>query len=62
MHARRHSGHEILSQPIKVEVYAPLRIYPQDVFLAPGASYVVCAISIILIYLTHLGYQVVSLI
>ncbi|KAJ8622832.1 hypothetical protein MRB53_031361 [Persea americana] len=40
VHARRHSGHEILSQRIKVEVYAPLRIYPQDVFLAPGASYV----------------------
>uniref|UniRef100_A0A5B7BTW7 BIG2 domain-containing protein n=1 Tax=Davidia involucrata TaxID=16924 RepID=A0A5B7BTW7_DAVIN len=38
--ARQQSGHEILSQPIKVEVYAPPRIYPSDIFLVPGASYV----------------------
>lgn len=37
--ARRHSGHEIHSQPIKVEVYAPPRIHPSDIFLVPGASY-----------------------
>ncbi|KDP46416.1 hypothetical protein JCGZ_10256 [Jatropha curcas] len=34
------SGHEILSQPIKLEVYEPLRIHPHDIFLAPGSSYV----------------------
>nr|XP_016476217.1 PREDICTED: nuclear pore complex protein GP210-like [Nicotiana tabacum] len=38
--ARQHTGHEILSQPIKVEVYAPPRIHPSDIFLVPGASYV----------------------
>ncbi|CAN4080170.1 unnamed protein product [Withania somnifera] len=37
--ARQHSGHEILSHPIKVEVYAPPRIDPSDIFLVPGASY-----------------------
>ncbi|XP_043725573.1 nuclear pore complex protein GP210 [Telopea speciosissima] len=37
--AMQHSGHEILSQPIKVEVYAPPKIHPEDIFLAPGASY-----------------------
>ncbi|CAN4082059.1 unnamed protein product [Withania somnifera] len=37
--ARQHSGHEILSQPIKIEVYAPPRINPSDMFLVPGASY-----------------------
>lgn len=37
--ARQHTGHEILSQPIKVEVYAPPRIDPSDIFLVPGASY-----------------------
>ncbi|KAK6256416.1 hypothetical protein SCA6_017721 [Theobroma cacao] len=36
---RRHSGHEILSQVIKVEVYAPPTIHPHDIFLVPGASY-----------------------
>ncbi|KAL2529004.1 Nuclear pore complex protein [Forsythia ovata] len=34
------SGHEILSQPVKVEVYAPPRIHPGNIFLVPGASYV----------------------
>ncbi|KAI3474918.1 hypothetical protein Pfo_030229 [Paulownia fortunei] len=38
--AIQHSGHEILSQPVKVEVYAPPRIHPSDIFLVPGASYV----------------------
>ncbi|KAF5479668.1 hypothetical protein F2P56_000470 [Juglans regia] len=38
--ASQQSGHEILSQPIKVEVYAPPRIHPPDIFLTPGASYV----------------------
>ncbi|KAI4350639.1 hypothetical protein L6164_005077 [Bauhinia variegata] len=38
--AKQHSGHEIRSQPIKVEVYAPPRIHPDNVFLLPGASYV----------------------
>ncbi|XP_050223905.1 nuclear pore complex protein GP210 [Mercurialis annua] len=37
---KQHSGHEILSQPIKIEVYEPLRIHPQDIFLVPGSSYV----------------------
>ncbi|KAF8399768.1 hypothetical protein HHK36_015638 [Tetracentron sinense] len=39
--AIQRSGHEILSRPIKVEVYAPPRIHPHDIFLVPGASYVV---------------------
>ncbi|OVA20622.1 Bacterial Ig-like [Macleaya cordata] len=38
--ARQRSGHEIFSDPIKVEVYAPPRIHPGDIFLVPGASYV----------------------
>ncbi|KAK9272744.1 hypothetical protein L1049_003121 [Liquidambar formosana] len=38
--ARQHSGREILSQPMKVEVYAPPKIHPHDIFLVPGASYV----------------------
>lgn len=42
MSAVQQSGHEILSQPIMVEVYAPPVIYPQEIFLVPGASYVVC--------------------
>ncbi|XVE67869.1 hypothetical protein DITRI_Ditri09bG0022500 [Diplodiscus trichospermus] len=37
--ARQHSGHEILSQTIKVEVYAPPIIHPPNIFLVPGASY-----------------------
>ncbi|KAJ4827574.1 hypothetical protein Tsubulata_004795 [Turnera subulata] len=36
---RQQSGHEIRSQPIKLEVYAPLGIHPHDIFLVPGASY-----------------------
>lgn len=38
--ARQHSGREILSQPITVEVYAMPRLHPSDIFLVPGASYV----------------------
>ncbi|KAL7256965.1 hypothetical protein ACSBR1_010830 [Camellia fascicularis] len=38
--ARQQSGREILSQPIKVEVYAPPILHPSDIFLVPGASYV----------------------
>ncbi|XP_057770260.1 nuclear pore complex protein GP210 [Salvia miltiorrhiza] len=38
--AIQHSGHEIVSQPIKVEVYNPPRVHPRDIFLVPGASYV----------------------
>ncbi|KAF7130117.1 hypothetical protein RHSIM_Rhsim10G0015700 [Rhododendron simsii] len=38
--AKQHSGRQILSQPIKVEVYAPPILHPSDIFLAPGASYV----------------------
>ncbi|CAA6668012.1 unnamed protein product [Spirodela intermedia] len=37
---RRRSGREIYSQIIKVEVYAQLRIHPDNIFLTPGASYV----------------------
>ena len=39
----QHSGLEIRSQAIKVEVYAPPRIHPDNIFLLPGASYVVCS-------------------
>ncbi|KAL6960548.1 hypothetical protein U1Q18_038311 [Sarracenia purpurea var. burkii] len=38
--AQQQSGREILSQPIKVEVYAPPILHPSDIFLVPGASYV----------------------
>ncbi|RYR07176.1 hypothetical protein Ahy_B05g074493 isoform E [Arachis hypogaea] len=38
--AVQHSGHIIQSQAIKVEVYAPPVIHPRDIFLLPGASYV----------------------
>ncbi|KAI8533615.1 hypothetical protein RHMOL_Rhmol10G0023300 [Rhododendron molle] len=38
--AKQHSGRQILSQPIKVEVYAAPILHPSDIFLAPGASYV----------------------
>ncbi|RDX93240.1 Nuclear pore complex protein GP210, partial [Mucuna pruriens] len=36
----QHSGHVIQSQAIKVEVYATPIIHPHDIFLLPGASYV----------------------
>ncbi|CAA0820165.1 Nuclear pore complex protein GP210 [Striga hermonthica] len=38
--AIQHSGHEIRSQKVTVEVYSPPRIQPSDIFLVPGASYV----------------------
>lgn len=38
--ARQQSGREIVSQWIKVEVYAPLSIRPSTIYLVPGASYV----------------------
>uniref|UniRef100_A0A1J3FQQ1 BIG2 domain-containing protein n=1 Tax=Noccaea caerulescens TaxID=107243 RepID=A0A1J3FQQ1_NOCCA len=38
--ARQQSGDKVLSQTIKVEVYAPPRLHPQGIFLVPGASYV----------------------
>ncbi|ESQ46942.1 hypothetical protein EUTSA_v10027618mg [Eutrema salsugineum] len=38
--ARQRSGDKVLSQSIKVEVYAPPRLHPQGIFLVPGASYV----------------------
>lgn len=37
---RQQSGREIVSQCIKVEVYAPLSIRPSNIYLVPGASYV----------------------
>ncbi|XP_030530756.1 nuclear pore complex protein GP210 isoform X1 [Rhodamnia argentea] len=37
---KQQSGHELRSQPIKIEVYAPPRIHPYELSLAPGASYV----------------------
>ncbi|KAL0351046.1 UNVERIFIED_CONTAM: Nuclear pore complex protein [Sesamum radiatum] len=38
--AIQHSGIEIMSQIVNVEVYAPPRIHPSNIFLVPGASYV----------------------
>ncbi|KAK4417808.1 Nuclear pore complex protein [Sesamum alatum] len=38
--AIQHSGLEIMSQRVTVEVYAPPRIHPSNIFLVPGASYV----------------------
>ncbi|KAK9119821.1 hypothetical protein Scep_017914 [Stephania cephalantha] len=37
--ARQQSGREIVSHPVKVEVYAAPTLFPDDMFLAPGASY-----------------------
>ncbi|XP_074574231.1 nuclear pore complex protein GP210 [Curcuma longa] len=34
------SGYEIASQLVKVEVYGPLRLHPDYLFLLPGVSYV----------------------
>lgn len=39
--ARQQSGHEIYSQTVKVEVYTPPVVHPNDIFLVPGASFVV---------------------
>ncbi|GAB2279011.1 hypothetical protein Dimus_013676 [Dionaea muscipula] len=37
---RQQSGYQISSQHIKVEVYASPVVHPPDIFLVPGASYV----------------------
>ncbi|XP_020089259.1 nuclear pore complex protein GP210 isoform X4 [Ananas comosus] len=39
--ARQQYGRKILSQVIKVEVYEPLRVHPDYIYLVPAASYVV---------------------
>ncbi|KAJ1288978.1 hypothetical protein BS78_02G130300 [Paspalum vaginatum] len=38
--AKQHSGQRVISQVVKVEVYKPLQIYPQYIYLTPGASFV----------------------
>jgi nuclear pore complex protein Nup210 len=38
--ARQQSGQEIVSQHITIEVYAPPILNPSEIFLVPGASYV----------------------
>ncbi|EPS63976.1 hypothetical protein M569_10806, partial [Genlisea aurea] len=35
----QHSGQEIVSPSVKVEVFAPARIHPSYIFLVPGASF-----------------------
>lgn len=42
---RQQNGDEVLSQMIKVEVYRELRLHPDYIYLAPGASYVVISFS-----------------
>ncbi|KAL6838421.1 hypothetical protein ACP4OV_031666 [Aristida adscensionis] len=37
---RQHSGQRVLSQVVKVEVYKPLQIHPDYIYLTPGASFV----------------------
>ncbi|KAK6928386.1 hypothetical protein RJ641_006977 [Dillenia turbinata] len=37
--AKQQSGQEIVSQTIQVEVFAPPRLHPHYIYLAPGASY-----------------------
>ncbi|KAF8692700.1 hypothetical protein HU200_039534 [Digitaria exilis] len=37
---RQHSGQRVLSQVVKVEVYKPLQIHPEYIYLTPGASFV----------------------
>jgi len=41
--ARQQSGQEIYTQTVKVEVYTPPVVHPHDIFLVPGASFVVRA-------------------
>lgn len=41
--SRQQSGKEVRSENITIEVYAPPMVHPNDIFLVPGASYVVCA-------------------
>jgi nuclear pore complex protein Nup210 len=37
---RQHSGQRVLSQVVKVEVYKPLQIHPEYIYLTPGSSFV----------------------
>lgn len=37
--AKQQSGQRVLSQVVKVEVYKPLQIYPEYIYLTPGASF-----------------------
>ncbi|TVU10546.1 hypothetical protein EJB05_44087, partial [Eragrostis curvula] len=37
---KQHSGQRVLSQVVKVEVYKPLQIHPEYIYLTPGASFV----------------------
>ncbi|KAG1358954.1 hypothetical protein COCNU_08G004000 [Cocos nucifera] len=36
---KQKSGYELLSQLVKVEVYKPLQLHPEYIYLVPGASY-----------------------
>uniref|UniRef100_I1QRD4 BIG2 domain-containing protein n=2 Tax=Oryza glaberrima TaxID=4538 RepID=I1QRD4_ORYGL len=38
--AKQYSGQRVLSQVVKVEVYKPLQIHPEYIYLTPGASFV----------------------
>ncbi|XP_062193278.1 nuclear pore complex protein GP210 [Phragmites australis] len=37
---KQHSGQRVLSQVVRVEVYKPLQIHPEYIYLTPGASFV----------------------
>ncbi|XP_051189761.1 nuclear pore complex protein GP210 [Lolium perenne] len=37
---KQHSGQRVLSQVVNVEVYKPLQIHPEYIYLTPGASFV----------------------
>ncbi|KAI4366879.1 hypothetical protein MLD38_022689 [Melastoma candidum] len=39
--AKQRSGNDLRSAPIKIEIYAQPRIHPEEIFVAPGASFVV---------------------
>lgn len=41
----QHSGKEVLSDFARILVYAPLSIHPSSLVLAPGAKYVVTALT-----------------
>jgi hypothetical protein len=38
---KQYSGQRFLSKVLKVEVYKPLQIHPEYIYLTPGASFVV---------------------
>lgn len=40
---RQRSGYERLSQTVKVEVYKPLHLHPDYIYLTPGSSYLLTA-------------------